>query len=348
MPSPVAGSRNISADQASYAGLVPGDILDGRFWLTERINHGGMATVFKAEDIDRQRQPVVVKVPHAQYASGVGAWSRFEREAELGAILSHPGIVRFLPIQGSARGTYVVTEYLTGITLAERLAVVGRLPEAEALPLASQITAALQYLHEKGIVHGDIKPGNIMLCADGSSRLIDFGMAQPVDKRRFHFGGSAPAMGTKEYIAPEQLQRQHGRPSADIYSLGATLYQMLTGVVPFPDDDPFVLGSVRLTGDPVAPRKLQSALSPTAEEIVLRAMRRDPAQRYPSAAAMQADLDAPARVRLSGLCDRLQPSTRWRRLLRQGQWIALYCLLPLAMQAALFFWIWWHYRPRHF
>ena len=347
-PSPVAGSRNISADQASYAGLAPGDTLDGRFWLTERINHGGMATVYKAEDIDRQRQPVVVKVPHAQYASGVGAWSRFEREAELGAVLDHPGIVRCVPRHGSARGTYVVMEYLTGITLAERLAVVERLPEIEALRLTSQITAALQYLHEKGIVHGDIKPGNVMLCADGSIRLIDFGMAQPVDKRRFRLGGSAPAMGTKEYIAPEQLQRQHGRPSADIYSLGATLYQMLTGVVPFPDDDPFVLGSVRLTGDPVAPHKLYSAISPAAEEIVLRAMQRDPTRRYPSAAAMQADLDAPERILVSGLCDRLQPSTRWRRLQRQGRWMAAYCLLPLAVQASVFFWIWWYYSPRHF
>ena len=344
-PSPVAGSRSIPGDQASYAGLAAGDILDGRFLLVELINIGGMATVFKAEDLARQRQPVVVKVALAQYASGMGAWSQFEREAELGAMLDHPGVVRFVPVPGHQRGTYVVTEYLNGITLAERLATVDCLPEAEALPLAGRIAAALHYLHESGIVHGDIKPGNVMLCADQSIRLIDFGMAQAVDRRRIRFGGSAPAMGTKDYIAPEQLRRQQGRPSSDIYSLGAVLYQLLTGVVPFPGDDPFVLGSLRLTGDPPAPRRKNPALSPAAEEIVLRALQRDPARRYPSAAAMQADLEAPERVCLTGLCDRLQPSTRWRRLQHQAQWIAAWCLLPLAVQASAIFWIWRHYRP---
>ena len=318
-----------------------------RFLLVAPINPGGMATVFMAEDLARQRQPVAVKVPLSQYASAMGAWSRFEREAEVGATLDHPNVVRFVPVPGNRRGTYVVTEYLNGITLAERLDERGRLPEAEALQLAGRMAAALQYLHETGVVHGDIKPGNVMLCADHSVRLIDFGMAQPVDRRRIRWGGSAPAMGTKDYLAPEQLRRQQGRPSADIYSLGAVLYQMLTGVVPFPGDDPFVLGSVRLTGDPEAPRRINPALSAAAEEMVLRALQRDPAQRYPSAAAMQADLEAPERVCLSGLCDRLQPSTRWRRLQRQAQWIALYCLLPLAVQASALFWIWWHYRQHY-
>ena len=289
-------SRNIPADQASYVALAPGDTLDSRFLLTAEINHGGMAVVFKAEDQLRQR-PVAVKIPRAKYASGIGAWSRFEREAEIGAKLDHPGILKFVTVAGAERGSYVVTEFLSGITLGEKLGKEKRLAEKEALHIASQVCDALHYLHENGVVHGDIKPGNVMLCDDGSIRLIDFGMAQPVETHRFHFGGSAPVMGTVDYIAPEQLEHKTGRPSSDIYSLGAMLYEMLTGSAPFPGDDPFVIGSKRLTGDPVAPRTLNAQLSPQAEEIILRALRRDPAERYATAAALKHDLDAPQLVR---------------------------------------------------
>ena len=266
LPSLVAHSRNVPADQASTAELRPGDTLDGRFLLIEELNHGGMATVFKAADLQNQHQFVAVKVPHAIFASGVGAWSRFEREAEIGCQLDHPSILKFSPVAAAGRGTYIVTEYLDGQPLAERLRT-GPMPEPAALALASRIAAALQSLHTHGVVHADLKPGNIMLCLDGSIRVIDFGMAQPVETGRFHLRAATPAMGTSDYIAPEQLQHKRGRPSADLYSFGALLYEMLTGSTPFPGDDPFIIGSKRLLGDPIAPQ---------AEEISLRAM-----QRYP-------------------------------------------------------------------
>ena len=346
VPSPVAHSRNVPADQASCVELRPGDTLDSRFLLTEELNHGGMATVFKAEDLQNQRQLVAVKVPHALFASGVGAWSRFEREAEIGAKLQYPSIIKFIPVPGVGRGTYIVTEYLHGQTLEEHLRN-GPLPEPVALALACRIAAALQYLHEQGVVHSDLKPGNVMLCADGSVRLIDFGMAQPVETGWFHLRAATPAMGTSDYIAPEQLQHKRGRPSADLYSFGAMLYEMLTGRAPFPGDDPFVIGSKRLTGDPVAPRKLNPKISPQVEEIILHAMQRDPARRYPTAAAMQADLATPERVRVTGLCNRLTESTRSKRVWLRMRYVAWTCVVPVVLLVLLFFLLWHHLAKGH-
>lgn len=345
-PAHAGQHRNIPADQASYAALVPGDTLDNRFLLTALINRGGMATVFRAVDQLHPNKPVAIKVPHRQFASGLGAWSRGEREAEIGAQLEHPGLLKFITNVTAGRGTYVVTEFLEGATLAERLGQEHILPEATALHLASQVSAALHYLHEHGVIHGDVKPGNVMLCTDGSLRLIDFGMAQPIEKQRFHFGSSAAVMGTMDYIAPEQLLHKTGRPSSDIYSLGAMLYEMLTGQPPFPGDDPFVIGSRRLTGDPAAPRTLNPALTPQAEEIVLRALQRDPARRYPTVAALQRDLDAPESVAVTGLCNTLQTSTRTRRALLVCRWIGIHCLLPFLVLMLVYLLIWWH-SPRH-
>jgi serine/threonine protein kinase len=344
-PETSVGNRNVPADQASYVDLHPGDTLDGRFRLVATITKGGMGTVFKGEDLHRDGEPVAIKVPLATYASGMGAWSRQEREEEMGLRLNHPYVLKFIPVDGHHR-RYVVTEYLTGRTLAEHLKEHGRLTEAEAISIARRICEALRYLHEEGVVHYDLKPANIMLCTDGSIRLIDFGLAQPVETGRFHLHGPSPAMGTVAYVSPEQIRRKRGRPSADIYSLGGMLYEMLTGSPPFPGDDPYLIGSQRLTGDPVAPRTLVPELSPQVEEIALRALQRHPSRRYPSAAAMLADLTAPERMVVTGLSERLQPSTRWRRNWRRIRWFALCILLPIAVQFLLYLLIWRHYSGR--
>ena len=336
-----SGTRHVPADQASYAGLRPDDVLDQRFLIVETLKQGGMSTVFKAEDLQQANQFVAVKVPLAKYATGLGAWSRVNREEEIGSQFHHPYLLRFVPVPGRPHGAYVVTEYLHGETLADRLQRSRPLPEAEALDLAGRVAEALQHLHEHGVVHYDLKPGNVMLCTDGSIRLLDFGLAHPVPTSRFSLQGSAPAMGTTGYIAPEQLLGKHGRPSADIYSLGAMLYEMLTGTAPFPEDDPMDRGSQRLTGDPTAPRQLNPSLSPQAEEITLRALQRDPSRRYPTAAALRADLAWPRQVSVTGLCDRLQPSTRGKRVLLKARRLALICGLPLAVQALVYVWLWY-------
>jgi serine/threonine protein kinase len=145
-----------------------------------------------------------------------------------------------------------------------------------------------------------------------------------------------------DYVAPEQLRRQRGRTSVDIYALGAMLYEMLTGHPPFEGDDPFVVASARQIGDPKAPRAIYPGLSAELEEVVLHALRRDPAQRYRTAAALKADLDNPALVRVSGLAEHLIVVTRWRKALRLIRYIAIVGVAPIAFLIASFRLLWWY------
>lgn len=195
-------------------------------------------------------------------------------------------------------------------------------------------------------LHYDLNPANVMLCADGGIRLIDFGLAHAAETSRFTLSGAPPAIGSSDYLAPEQIKRKRGRRSADIYGVGAMLYQMLTGQPPFPGDAPFALASARLLGDPPAPRSVNPQISRQAEEVVLRALRRDPSERYLTAQAMRADLDHPERVAVTGLCDRLRPVTRRRRTLRIARYIAITFILPVGSQVALFLLLWHHFAHR--
>jgi serine/threonine-protein kinase len=325
--------------------VAPGDTLEGRFLVLEQIGRGGMSTVFKARD-NETGALVAVKVPLAQYASGVGSWSMTQREVEIGSQLDHPHIVRFIPLAPKRHRSLVVTEYLSGTPLAARIGKGRSLPESEALSIAIRLCAAVDYLHAQGIVHYDIKPGNVMLCEDGSLRLIDFGMAHPRAKSRFALSAMAPPMATADYVAPEQIRRRRGQASVDIYAIGAILYEMLTGHPPFEGDDPFVIASARQIGDPKAPRALNPTISPETEEIVLRALRRDPADRYASAAELRADLERPAAVHVSGLAARLIEVTLWRKWLRWIRYFAVVGVAPIAILIASFGLLWWYFERR--
>ena len=323
-----------------------GQTLDERFVLLEEIGRGGMSTIFKARDLQNHDRPVAVKVPLPMVASGLGAWSMFQREEEIGLKLDHPFVLKFLPHAADRRRSYLVTEYVPGRTLADLLKERRPLPEAEAVAIASRVCAALDHIHGNGFVHYDLKPANVMLCPDGTLRLIDFGLAHAVETARFTFSGGPPAIGTADYVAPEQIRRKRGRTSVDIYGLGAMLYEMLTGRAPFPGDDPFRVASVRTIGDPPAPRALNPKISRATEEVVLHALQRDPAERYPSATAMQADLDHIERVIVTGFCDRLQPVTRWRRWRRLARYVVMVGVLPVVVQVVLFVMLWHHFAHR--
>jgi serine/threonine-protein kinase len=174
-----------------------GQTLDGRFLLTEQIGRGGMATIFKAQDLENHRESVVVKIPLPAFSSGLGAWSMFQREEEIASQLDHPFILKFLPLAAGTRRSYAVTEYVPGRTLADRLAEKSPLPEAEALSIASQVCVALDYIHEHGVVHYDLKPANVMLCPDKTIRLIDFGLAHDAITARFTLSGGVPELGLR-------------------------------------------------------------------------------------------------------------------------------------------------------
>jgi serine/threonine protein kinase len=317
--------------------LPPGTVLDGRFAITDLVSDGGMAAIFKARDLANGGNLVAVKIPHENVEMDIGLYSRFQREDEIGAELDHPSVLCFYPVANKSR-LYIVTEFLTGSTLYHFLKERRRLPEKEALAIAARICDALQYLHEHGVVHRDLKPENIMLCEDGTLRLMDFGISKGAASRRLTFVGFAP--GTPHYMAPERVGGKRGDGRTDIYCLGAMLYQMLTGSIAFNDDDISVIMNSRVAGDPEPPRKLNPEISPQAEEIVLHAMERNPAQRYQTAAAMQAELEAPERVILTGRRDRLKISTPSRRRWRTIRKVAFWTLVPVAVQVLLFLLLW--------
>jgi serine/threonine protein phosphatase PrpC len=317
-----AGKAQEEPPRSSGYELQPGQTLDERFLLTEIVSRSGMATIFKATDL-LTRQEVAVKVPFLQFECDPGFYSRFVREGEIVGKLDHPYILKFIPVENRSR-PYLVTEYLRGHTLSHLLKSVRCMPEADALRVASLICEALNYLHGHGVIHRDLKPQNVMICFDGSIRIMDFGIAKSTG-RRFTFSGFTPAMGTPEYMAPEQVKGRRGDERTDIYSLGVMLYQMVVGEIPFAEDneDVFVAMNARVTGDPIAPRKRNRELSEQTEEIILHAMERDPKNRYPSSLAMKEELDHPEAVPLTGRCHRLLRPAPWKRHLKNALWIGL-------------------------
>ncbi|HSS38106.1 MAG TPA: protein kinase, partial [Polyangia bacterium] len=180
----------------------------------------------------------------------------------------------------------------------------------------------------------------------GMIKLIDFGLAHEGVGTRFAWPGRTPAIASSDYVAPEQVRRQRGRKSVDIYGIGVVLYELLTGRPPFPGDDPFVVASARLLGDPTGPRAIDARISREAEEIALRALRRDPAERYASVVDMRRDLEQPGAIMVTGLADRLQPVTPGRRRARLLRYVAAVALAPIAAQVLLFLILWRHFSGR--
>ncbi len=313
--------------------LEVGQTLDGRYEITDLISRSGMASIFKATDLKTNRT-VALKVPFMQFESDPGFFSRFKREEQIGKALQHPYILRFDPDDedGDNRSRpYIVMEYLDGQTLGHLMRSVRPMPEADACRIASRLLEALHYMHEHEVVHRDLKPENVMICNDGSIRIMDFGIAKYEGARRLTFGGFTPAMGTPDYMAPEQVKGRRGDRRTDIYSLGAILYEMLTGVVPFEGPNPFIIMNARLSGDPVAPRKRNPEISPQVEEIILHAMARQPHDRYHTALEMKNDLDNPQAVQVTGRAERLRAPQPWKATWRRIRVLVIGVGIPALM-----------------
>jgi serine/threonine protein kinase len=332
------------ADNGAPTGgeLAAGMLLDGRFELIDLVARSNMALIFKAYDL-KTGEPVAVKAPLLSVESDVGGYERFQREQEIGLTLDHPSILKFIPVEGEKSRPYLVMEFLEGETLSERMARIKPMPEGEAARIVSGVCDALDYLYRRGIVHRDLKPQNIILCRDGSLRLIDFGLARTAKSRRLTFAGLTSVLGTPDYIAPEQVRGKRGDHQSDVYSLGAILYEMVTGVPPFEGENPYVIMNMRLTGDPQAPRALNPRLTPVMEEIILHAMERSPSQRYLSALVMKRELDNCHMVDLTNRHLRLRASQPWKSKLPLWKIIAGFVLL----QAVLFFALLLHFQSHH-
>jgi serine/threonine-protein kinase len=291
--------------------LAPNEVLDGRFLVCEIVGRSGMATIYRAEDLQQGGRDVALKVPLLSVESDPVCFTRFRHEEEIGLKLSHPLLLKFYPIAGGKSRPYLAMEFLRGCTLAHLGHQARPLAETDALRIVALVAEAVGQMHDHGFVHRDLKPENIMICCDRTLRVMDFGLASPPLRHRHVLAKLVPIFGTPEYMAPEQVEHAPIDERTDIYGLGAILYEMLTGAVPFRNEDPWQSAYQRTTGDPIAPRVLNPDLSPQAEEIVLHALQRKPGDRYPSMRAFRADLVAPMRVLVTGYCERLRPP-RWK------------------------------------
>src|SRR5581483_1570064 len=242
-----------------------------RFVVRELLSRSHRSSIYRAEDAAAGGRLVAIKFPLLSVESDPAGYARFRREEEIGLQLDHPGVLRFLPVPRKTGRPHFVTELLDGCTLADLLHAAGRLPERDALRIAAVACEAMAHLHALGFVHRDLKPANLVLGHDLTLRVIDFGEAAPPERKARLLAALTPIVGTPEYMAPEQVEHRPNDERTDIYSLGAVLYEMLTGVVPFQNADAWASAYQRTTGDPIAPRELVPGISPVAEEIVLHA-----------------------------------------------------------------------------
>jgi len=301
-----------------------GMVLDDRFKITDLINKGGMGSIYEAID-QSTGEVVAIKIPLMRFESDPAFYFRFEREEEVGASLRHPSILRIIPVADKCR-PYIVMERLEGELLSDLLRRKRPLPIPEAIQIALRIADALEYMHQMHVIHRDLKPNNIMMCRDGSIRVMDLGLAKSDDRRQITVPRLSGALGTPDFMAPEQVEGTSAGGRTDLYSLGAMLYLMVTGCMPFSGRDPFTVMHARVVGDPAAPRTINPAISPALEEIILHAMARRPEARYATIQDLKRDLQSPELVVLTGRAEALLPPSpwklRWRRF-RPFAWAAV-------------------------
>jgi len=266
-------------------------LFDGRYRIVRKLGTGGMANVYLAEDEVLGRR-VAIKILNDRHAGDDQFVERFRREAKNAASLSHPNIVSIYD-RGEAEGTYYIAmEYLDGRSLKELIVARGPAPVNVAIDYARQILAAIRFAHRHGIVHRDIKPHNVLVDAEGRLKVTDFGIARAGTSQMTEAGS---IIGTAQYLSPEQAKGAPVDQTSDLYSVGVVLYELLTGVVPFSGDTPVEIAMKHLSSTPEAPSKKRSEVPRDLDMVVLRALAKDPADRYQSAEEMDADLARVAR-----------------------------------------------------
>src|SRR3954466_2231943 len=268
--------------------------LGSRYEVGAVLGFGGMAEVHKGRDI-RLGRDVAIKMLRADLARDPAFQSRFRREAQSAASLNHPAVVAVYDTgedQGPDGGTapYIVMEYVDGRTLRDVLQTEGQLLPQRALEITGDILAALDYSHRAGIIHRDIKPGNVMLTRAGDVKVMDFGIARALTGATSTMTQTAAVVGTAQYLSPEQARGEHVDQRSDIYSTGCLLYELLTGRPPFVGDSPVAVAYQHVREDAVPPSKVNPDVSASLDAIVLKAMAKNPANRYQSAADMRSDV----------------------------------------------------------
>ncbi|WP_369386446.1 protein kinase [Streptomyces sp. CG1] len=267
-------------------------VLSDRYELVEKLGQGGMGTVHRG--VDRQlRRTVAVKLLSSELAHDPQSRARFRREAHAAAALNHPAVATIHDVgeEPYADGPrpYLVMEYVQGATLAETLRD-GPLPVAEAINVACAVLDALRHSHERGIVHRDIKPSNIMLTGPDTVKVLDFGIAKAFTEAATRITGSGAAIGTPAYLSPEQISGAEIDHRADLYAMGCLLHELLTGQTPFRGDSPFAVMHQHLYAEPEPVTRFRPQVPPAVESVILRALSKDPAERFADAGQMRAAL----------------------------------------------------------
>lgn len=265
-----------------------GKRLDGRYELLELIGVGGMADIYRARDIQEDRI-VAVKILKTEFAGSDEFLRRFRNESKAIALLSHPNIVKIYDVGFTEKVQFIVMEYVDGITLTDYIEQQGVLKWRDALHFTVQVLKALQHAHDRGIVHRDVKSSNVMLLRDGTIKVMDFGIAR--FNRENNKTVSEKTIGSVHYISPEQARGDITDERSDIYSVGVALYEMLTGKKPFDGDTPVAIALKHMQSTPKKPSEINETIPEGMEQIVLKAMQKDPAARYQTAGEMINDLE---------------------------------------------------------
>lgn len=266
--------------------LKPGTILDDRYEIIDVVGTGGMSTVYRAKD-ERLKRFVAIKVLKSDYSSDQNFVSKFRAEAQSSAGLTHPNIVSVYDVCEDDGRYFIVMELVEGITLKEYINLNGRLSMSQAIDFSIQIASGLEAAHEHHVIHRDIKPQNIIVSKSGNIKVTDFGIAKAATSTTM----STTGIGSVHYISPEQARGGYSDERSDIYSLGITMYEMVTGRVPFEGDTNVAIALMHIQNEMIPPRQLYPDIFPSFEKIILKASQKKPERRYLTAAALIADLN---------------------------------------------------------
>lgn len=285
--------------------IEPGTMID--FYRVEApVAKSGMASIFRAVDA-RDGRVVALKIPHPDMEADPILFDRFQREAAIGEKLQHPHVMRVFGGEKRSR-VYMVMEWCEGRLLRQILSE-GRISADRAIRITLEVLDALEYIHEQGVIHRDLKPENIMVDAQDNIKLIDFGIAGDAAARRLTYANFTATLGTADYISPEQIKGKRGDGRCDVYAMGVILYEMLTGKLPFTGSTPMEVMNDRLLNYPVPPSVQEPGISAQLQEVIYRALERDPKNRYGTAGNFAHDLQHLAEV---GVADR--PELRdWKK-----------------------------------